>query len=60
MGPDALETAENEYGSTKHENGTQRHRYCRKQVRARKHMKMGLDVLGIAENEYGKTGPVAP
>jgi hypothetical protein len=53
MGPDGLETAENEYGSAKHENGTQRHRYCRKQVLACKHMKMGLDVVEIAENEYG-------
>jgi ferredoxin len=32
-GPDALGTAENEYGSTKHENGTRRTRHRRKRVR---------------------------
>jgi hypothetical protein len=35
-GPDALGTAENEYGSVKHENGTRRLRYRRKLVRERK------------------------
>jgi hypothetical protein len=34
--PDALETAENESGSAKHENGTRRPLYRRKQVRQRK------------------------
>jgi hypothetical protein len=31
--PDALDTAQNGFGSTKHENGTRRHRYRRKRVR---------------------------
>jgi hypothetical protein len=35
-GPDAIGTAENESGLTKHENGTGRHRYCRKLIRERK------------------------
>jgi hypothetical protein len=36
MGPDALDTAESESGSVKHENGTPRPRYRVKQVRERK------------------------
>jgi hypothetical protein len=35
-GPNALATVENESGSAKHENGTRRPRYRRKQVRERK------------------------
>jgi hypothetical protein len=36
MVPDALSIVENESGSAKHENGTQRLRYRRKRVRERK------------------------
>jgi hypothetical protein len=36
IGPDALNTAENESGSAKHENGTRRPRFRRKCVRERK------------------------
>jgi hypothetical protein len=36
MGPDAFGTAENESGSTKHENGTRRPWYRQKQDRERK------------------------
>jgi hypothetical protein len=39
MGPDALDTAENENGSAKHENGTSRPRYRRKRVQERKTLK---------------------
>jgi hypothetical protein len=35
-GPDALDTAENESGSTKHVNGTRRTRHCQKRVRENK------------------------
>jgi hypothetical protein len=35
-GPDALDTAENESGSAKHENVTRHLRYRRKRIRARK------------------------
>jgi hypothetical protein len=35
-GPDALDTAENESGGVKHENGIRRPRYRRKHVRERK------------------------
>jgi hypothetical protein len=35
-GPEALGTAENEFGRAKHENGTRRLRFCRKHVRERK------------------------
>jgi hypothetical protein len=38
-GPDAIGTAENESGRVKHENGTRRPRYLRKQVRTRNTLK---------------------
>jgi hypothetical protein len=38
-GPNAHETAENESGSAKHENGTRRPPHCRKRVRERKTIK---------------------
>jgi hypothetical protein len=53
--PDAIGTAENEFGSAKHENGTWRPRYRRKHVRERKNMKKGRDALGTTENESGSS-----
>jgi hypothetical protein len=48
--PDALGTVENEFGSTKHENGTRRTQHRRKRVRAL-NIKTASDALGTAENE---------
>jgi hypothetical protein len=52
-GPDPLDTAENELGRAKHENGNRHPSYRRKRVRKRKNMKTGADALGSAENESG-------
>jgi hypothetical protein len=52
MVPGGVGTAENVCGSAKHENGTRRHRYRRKQVREQ-NMKIGPNALGTAENESG-------
>jgi hypothetical protein len=64
-GPDALGTAENEFGRAKHENGTRLPRYRRKRVGDRKTRKTGPDALGTAEKtsmaaQYMKMGPDAP
>jgi hypothetical protein len=65
MGPDALNTAENESGSAKQENGSQRPWYRRKRFRERKTLKWdptpsvppknesGRNDLGTVENDYG-------
>jgi hypothetical protein len=63
-GPDALGTAENEYGSIKYENGTRRPGYHRKRVRGCKTLKRDpkppeLPTTSLsAQNK--KTGPDAP
>jgi hypothetical protein len=50
MGPDTLGIAQNKFGSTKHENGTQRPRYSPKRGWKRE---TGLDALGTIKNEFG-------
>jgi hypothetical protein len=62
-GPDVLATAENEYGDTKHENGTRRPPYCRKRVRERKAWKRdptpSLPPKTCTGTQNMKTGPDA-
>jgi hypothetical protein len=62
-GPEALGTVENESGSVKKENGTQRPRYRRKRVRVRKNRKRDPPPLShpkqIPECQNMKTGPNA-
>jgi hypothetical protein len=62
-GPDALDTAENESGLAKHENGTRRTRHCRKRVRERKIFKrdltLSLSAKISSDAQNMKTGPDA-
>jgi hypothetical protein len=62
-GPDALGNVENESGRAKHKNGTQRPRYHRKRVRARKISKRELKPPEAPQMSPGaqnnKTGPDA-
>jgi hypothetical protein len=53
IGPDAHGTAENEFGSAKHENGAWRVRYCRKRVWGAQNMKTGLVAVDTVENGSG-------
>jgi hypothetical protein len=62
-GPDALGTAENEFGRAKQENGTQRRRYRRKQVWAHKTRKRDPTPSVLPKTSQGvqniKKGPDA-
>jgi hypothetical protein len=62
-GPEALGTAENESGSTKHENGTRRSSYRQKRVRECKTLKRETTPSLPPKNSPGaqnmKTGPDA-
>jgi hypothetical protein len=63
MGPGTLGTVENEFGSTKHANGTQRTRYCPKKFSERKIGKRVLTPWIPPKTRPGeeimKTGPDA-
>jgi hypothetical protein len=52
-GPNSLCTAENVFGSAKHENESGRRRIPPKTSSATQNMKTGADALGTFENESG-------
>jgi hypothetical protein len=53
MGLDVHDTAENEFGNTKHENGTGRPSTLLQKSSGAQNMKTGPDALDTAENEFG-------
>jgi hypothetical protein len=52
--PNAVGTAENEFGRGKHENGSRRPRFSRKMSPRAQHMKWDPDAIGTVENESGR------